>query len=160
MNVFYLDTSALVKRYHEENGTIPVNRLLDSIISGASKGVISSLALLETLSAINRKRSEGMIDRSGFEKIVSVFYEELHHLKILSIDDRKIASSIPYIMKYNLNSADSLHLTTALSEKPLMGKNDRYFFVCCDNRLLKAARKEKLKTVNPETITEPVIGKL
>jgi predicted nucleic acid-binding protein len=52
---FYIDTSALVKRYHDEIGTEAVNILVDAIVSGRANGLILSLALTETISTLNRK---------------------------------------------------------------------------------------------------------
>lgn len=160
MSNFYLDTSALIKHYHEEAGTDAMNFLLNAIISGKATGIISSLVLPETISSINRKKNEGFIEKSNFEKILSVFYEELKYFKILPIDEQKIISAVSLILKHNLNSADALHLTSALSEKHLITPGEDYFFVCCDKRLLIAAKKEKLKTLNPEEIGEKQYNKL
>jgi len=150
MNHYYLDTSALIKRYHNEDGTDVMNALMEAIISEKARGVISSFVMPETISALNRKRNAGLVAKKVFKELLTVFYEELKHLKIISVDDRRIVKSIPYILKYNLNSADALHLVCALSEKDSIDPAEQYFFICCDERLIKAATKEGVDVINPE----------
>ena len=48
MKYFFCDTSAIVKRYHEEKGTDYIDRLFE----GGDKIVISVLTIIETVSAI------------------------------------------------------------------------------------------------------------
>ena len=150
MRQFFIDTSALVKRYHDEIGTEAVNILVDAIVSGRANGLILSLALTETISTLNRKMNERVLDKGLFHKLITVLYEELQHFTILSLDDRKVLSSIAYIMQYSLNSADALHLTAAVMARQSMDTRNDYVFVSCDKRLLTAAKKEKLSVLNPE----------
>ena len=51
MALLFFDTSALVKRYYEEPGTETV----DTLIEGDKTIVISSLSVVETVSAFRRK---------------------------------------------------------------------------------------------------------
>lgn len=150
MKQFYIDTSALVKRYHDEIGTKVVNILMDAIVSGRASGLILSLVLTETISTLNRKMNERVLDKGLFDKLIAVLYEELQHFTILSLDDRKVVSSITYIMQYSLNSADALHLTAAVMARQSMDAKDDYVFVSCDKRLVTAAKKENLSILNPE----------
>ena len=150
MRQFYVDTSALVKRYHDETGTKAVNILVDAIVSGRANGLILSLALTETISTLNRKMNERALDKGLFHKLITVLYEELQHFTILSLDDRKVFSSITHIMRYSLNSADALHLTAAVMARQSMDARDDYVFVSCDTWLLTAAKKEKLSILHPE----------
>jgi len=47
VNYFFLDASALVKRYHQESGSDVVNRLLDELLASSPERVaISPLGLL------------------------------------------------------------------------------------------------------------------
>lgn len=55
MKFYFLDTSALVKRYHSEKGTDRI----DKIFSQDDRAiVISSISLTEMVSAFNRKKEE------------------------------------------------------------------------------------------------------
>jgi len=48
------------------------------------------------------------------------------------------------IMHHGLKTLDSIQLSSALLIKDVIN-----YFVCCDNRLITAAKKEKLKIINP-----------
>ena len=57
MNLYYLDSSALVKRYYREEGTEFIQRLFDV----GSLFVTSSLAIVEVVATLARKRKAGAI---------------------------------------------------------------------------------------------------
>lgn len=60
MNFYFLDTSALIKRYHTEKGTSEIDR----IFSEDDKAiVISSICITEMVSALNRKKEEKIISK-------------------------------------------------------------------------------------------------
>lgn len=52
MSTYFFDTSALVKRYHDEVGTEEVDALIDDPENDI---VVSSLLIIESLSAFRRK---------------------------------------------------------------------------------------------------------
>lgn len=51
MELLFFDTSALVKRYYEESGT----DVVDELIEDEREVIISSLPVLETISAFKRR---------------------------------------------------------------------------------------------------------
>jgi len=63
MTIFYLDTSALVKRYKTEEGTDIIDYLYDKLPKGHSMAT-SFLTVLEFASAIRRLLAEGKQDFS------------------------------------------------------------------------------------------------
>ncbi len=65
MEIAFLDTSALVKRYHEEEYSDLVNKIFEEYVV-----VISELSLVEFTSAINKKASEGVISK---EEVLKIF---------------------------------------------------------------------------------------
>jgi predicted nucleic acid-binding protein len=67
----FLDTSALVKYYHPEEGTQEVTRIIEEPDSRHS---ISRLSLVETVSAFTVKYRTGDIDEQGFEALRRRFY--------------------------------------------------------------------------------------
>jgi len=72
MEIRFFDTSALVKRYYEEAGTERVDRLVE----GDDAVVISSLAIIETVSAFRRKYNRGQIAEETTNQLLSLFFEE------------------------------------------------------------------------------------
>lgn len=60
--IYYFDTSALVKRYHFEEGTAQ----LDAIFGEPDATfIIASITIAELTSAIARKHAEGEISEQG-----------------------------------------------------------------------------------------------
>jgi predicted nucleic acid-binding protein len=145
---YYFDTSVLVKRYYPERGSGAVDRFMREITVGSAMGVVSSLVLPETVSTINRKRNQGFINKKTFDGIMAILYQDLEFFRIIPVDEKGVVESVSCIIKHNLNSADALHLVAALAAKAT-GEED-VIFLSCDARLLRAAGKEKLQTLNPE----------
>ena len=153
MNYFFLDASALVKRYHQESGSNVVNHLLDELLAfSPERVVISPLGLAETVSVLNRRKNEGRIPEQLFQLIVARLLLEARAVAVQSVDDELILESIPFIMKHNINSADALYLHQALSLQHLLGSMEHELvLVASDRRFLRAAEAEELAVINPET---------
>ncbi len=100
MTVFYLDTSALVKRYKTEAGSAAVDHLYENLPVGSHLAT-SFLTVLEFVSAIRRLLKSNSISNDEFEDIVSTFSHELEP------------------------------------------------FICDDEELINAGRKENLDALNP-----------
>ena len=72
--IYYLDTSALVKRYHVERGTAH----LDTIFAEADATlIIASITIAELTSAIARRHADGEISQEGLLQTLSKFAEDL-----------------------------------------------------------------------------------
>lgn len=153
MNYFFLDASALVKRYHQELGSDVVNHLLDELLASSPERVaISPLGLAETVSVLNRRKNEGRIPHQLFQLIVARLLLEARAVAVQSVDDDLILECIPFIMKHNINSADALYLHQALSLQHLLRPVEHdLVLVASDRRFLRAAEAEGLAVINPET---------
>lgn len=143
MRYYFIDTSALVKRYHQEKGT----EKIDEIFESKEKIIfISNLAVSEFTSAINRKKFEGEITESDLNLVLSRFFTDVMEiLTIVGVTDSHVISSSDLILEYNLKALDSLQLATAVRLKELDA-----IFISADEKLCEAARKEGLNVVNPE----------
>ena len=81
----FFDTSALVKRYYEEDGTDRVDTLIDD---PETTVLITSLSILETVSAFRRKYNSGDITEHEMEALLVVFFREaLTDFVILPVDE-------------------------------------------------------------------------
>jgi predicted nucleic acid-binding protein len=142
--MIYLDSSALVKRYVEEDGSDKVQLL----ISETDIVFVCRLAYPETLSAITRRQRIGDISDRSFKRVKEQFKSDWEGMTIVEIRNETLQFVDVIIDRYALKGADSVHLSSALWLKRIM-KSD-IAFVASDVALLVAAQKEKLKTVNPE----------
>ena len=141
--MIYLDSSALVKRYIEEDGSDKVNALLEE----RSVAAASRLAYPEILAAITRRHKAKEIETGAFERIKEAFKFDWASFVVVEfhIDVFQLIDEI--IIKYALKGADSVHLSSALWLKKAM-KQD-VVFVASDLELIKAAKAEKFQIFNP-----------
>src|SRR3989338_6586169 len=128
MQYYFLDTSALVKRYHLEVGTDVIDEIFDSVDRVI---VISNISISEFVSTINRKKNEKEITQDDLELVLSKFYADImEHLTVIGIDDSHTISSLELILKHNLKALDSLQLAIALELSDL-----DIIFVGADSKL-------------------------
>lgn len=143
---YFLDSSALVKRYHRETGTAAVDR----IIKGTGRVIISSLAVLEVTAALTRKKNEGNILEDVYQGLLGEFGRDaLEKFFVLSLDDSLISTGISLVTERGLRTLDALQLSAALQTWQFA--ND-LSFVSADKRLNRAAGLLGLAVVNPEDV--------
>lgn len=152
-----MDSSALIKRYHNEKGTNQVDILFDTLVTRKPRCMVTSIwSIPETIATLNRKKNEGKIDLDRFKELLANFFHEIDMIEIIPVDTEKIINSIPFIMEHNLNSADALHLSAIKDAGEIADHfKGRVIVVTSDKRLLKVSKEEGFETLNPEEI-EPV----
>jgi len=145
--IYYLDSSALVKRYAAESGSDKVAALIE----GEYKIAVSWLAVPETLSAIARRAKGGSISAADLAAIRNQFNQDLQSFMIVAVSGAPVDGIETVIARHALRGADSIHLSTVL----WLGKSTRspVIFVASDNELLNAARSERVNTFNPTVDT-------
>ena len=81
--ILYCDTSALIIRYVEEDGTGSVDRLWDSALAI----VTSTVAFAEAVSAFSRKLREGILTHKEYLVTVKNFKKDYNHLILVPINN-------------------------------------------------------------------------
>lgn len=141
--IYFLDTSALVKRYVEEPGSDKIQPCFDS----AEVVAVSLLAYPETLSALVRRRpSLRDCSDDDFNQLVENFRRDWNHLTVLGMNDETLHHVDKVIETYRLRGADSIHLSAALWLHNVT--KTQVVFVASDIELLSAASAEKLMILN------------
>ena len=145
MKIYYWDTSAIIKRYHREKGSRKVNNLFVEIEQGKSKGIISYLCVLESLSAIVRRKSE---IKGDYKKVIkTMLMDYVDKLTIIPLNSDIMALSLKIVLKYGLKSLDAIHLATLLYISSYL--NQEILLISSDGELLKAAKNEGFEVINP-----------
>jgi predicted nucleic acid-binding protein len=140
----YIDTSALVKFFHNENGTEKITEL----ISSDNSICISELAKLEFFSSLYRKYRAREINDKMLALAIEGFEEQIDKFLIEPIKSIIIKEAELLLKKYGQNEGlrtlDSIHLATfsLISEK-------NWIFVASDKRLCDIAEKLNFKIINP-----------
>lgn len=96
---FFFDTSALIKLYHEEVGTVVLDQLLqehEPVI------VISDLSIIEMISAFARKVRTQDMTEDTFERVVASFEKDVLDFEVISIDQEVKNHAVALLKKYGL----------------------------------------------------------
>ncbi len=139
----YLDTSALVKRYFEEEGTGNINSLL-------AKGGIHATSMLtyaEMLAVFARKKKARDLSTAEYAKVVRQFEAEWKQLHVVGLKDDMLPLIRRVVTKFHLRGADGVHLASALYLEHNI--REKVMMVASDAELLAAAKKAKLTVMNP-----------
>jgi predicted nucleic acid-binding protein len=146
----FFDTSALVKRYHTEDGTLEVRRLLAEV---GTDHIISRLALVEMLSGFARKVRTGTFPSTVFARLRSQFLIDIKQkvvrpVRIVNADYRLAGELIgKHGMSRQLRTLDAIQLAVAIRIHRSVAIDQ---FVCADQPLCDIALLEGLPVVNPE----------
>jgi predicted nucleic acid-binding protein len=145
--LYFFDTSALVKRYHTESGTPIVNRIFDD---SHRYVYISSFTSLEVVSALDRKKEEGVLSQDDLTITLEGFWADLksERTAIIEIHDSHLKLAKNLILAHHLRPADALILSQSLILKGWPA--DESFFVCSDKKLLSAAEALGHRVLNPD----------
>ena len=142
---YFLDTSALVKRYAREVGTPWVLGLIES----GDDICIVSITGPEIIAAFYRKARLGEISLEAAAQASENFREDYSGAyQIVEVSQGLIDSPMSLAETYNLRGYDAVQLAAAIHLKNPGGLND-LIFVSADISLNAAAGSEGLVTDNP-----------
>ncbi|MEN8119430.1 MAG: type II toxin-antitoxin system VapC family toxin [Bacteroidota bacterium] len=140
MNIF-LDTSSLLKLYHNEKGT---KELIELISGNFEKIYLSEIAKIEFSSAIWKKVRSKEFKKEGAKQVIAFFEKDFGNYQWISVQTVIINSAKELIKQYGNNSLrtlDAIQLACAISVK-----NKVDLFKTADKVLNKILNLENLKT--------------
>lgn len=138
--ILYLDTSALVKIYVEEEGTEAVERAVEE----AEWVATSVVAYAEARSALARRERDGALSSEGYREAVASLDEEWETYEGLSVTESVARLAGDLAERHALRGFDAIHLASALLVRAASEgqEEDTVRFFGFDNNLLDAAEKE------------------
>ena len=142
----YLDTSALLKLYIEEDGTKWVARAVEEAEDGRT--VILDLAPLEARSAIRRREREGDLAAADADRVLRQIEDDASALFLVQPSTSAVMEEAARLIdRHPLRAYDAIQLAGCIvAGKGMPGP---VTFVCADARLCEAAANEGLTTLNP-----------
>jgi len=145
--LYYLETSALVKLYIREPGT---DRLLAlAARSKENRLAILSLAQVELRSAIRRREKKGDIPPRIATQLLGAFQRHIKgRFLIQTLSDFLLDVASVLVDRYVLRAFDAVQLAGYIVLKRSAG-TDLPVFVCSDQTLLTAARREGVPILDP-----------
>src|SRR5262249_17168327 len=150
---FYVDASALGKRYVLEKGTPLVNHLFQH--APRNRLICLTLGTLEVVSILVRKVNTGLLLPAEFRTaLTSLQNEVVLDLAVAKVTatDLLVSAAVPLVQKHFVNATDAVILRSALDlATQFRAAGGDLVLVTSDQRLLKAAQAEGLLTFDPET---------
>lgn len=150
MSVYFLDTSAIVKRYANEAGHAWVLALCDP--TNAHDLYISQAALVEVVAALCAKERQGAITTADRDDLIDVFRQDCQHdYLIRTVTEAIYLAAGDLCKRHKLRAYDAVQLACALAvwQDALSSRTSVPIFVCADHDLLAAARAEQMSIENP-----------
>ncbi len=136
--IVFLDTSALLKLYREEEGSAQVERE----VNNANVIYLSTLAELEFRSSVWKHCRTKEISEGQVAIAVEAFVKDYSEYTFIEMSDEIISSAEKLLMKYGndgLRTLDSIQLASALTLR-----DENCLFLTYDKKLKKMLQKEDL----------------
>ena len=146
MTAFFVDTSALGKRYILETGTEWLSNLIHP--DSGNLVIISELALVEIFSVFARKQRENKLST---EALAQAQYNFLWHVKseyqVIFIDSPILGRARELVSKHPLRTLDAIQLACAVEALTVL--REPIAFISADKNLLAIAAAEGFATNDP-----------
>jgi predicted nucleic acid-binding protein len=144
----FLDTSALVKYYHPEEGTGAVTQFVQE---RNGRHYISRLGIVEAQHAFAIKLRIGEITETDFvglrqRLLRDIAQGQFQHVRVTEPHYREAERLIVIYRRRRFRTLDAVQLAVALD---LSRRGLIEYFVCADTRLCETAAEEGLVIVNP-----------
>ena len=152
MTAYYLDTSALIKRYVTETGSIWVHTLFQSDTSDFF--VTSRLTMPEVYSAFARRRREGSVSLADYTTNINAFRNDsVTTYRFIELVTDVIDLARQLLERYPLRTNDAVQLASAvIANRSLVAAGlTAMVFVSADDRLNEIARLEGFAVENPNS---------
>jgi hypothetical protein len=149
--LYYLDSSALIKRYAPEAGTAWVKQLFDPALS--HQAYFSQVTGIEVAAGLSRKVRTKELSSKYYQLVLQLFLDDLDRgdYHIVPLNDAMVQLAIDLTKRHPLRAYDALHLATAKTVNTALvsAQLSVLTFVTADTALLTAAEGEGLPTANP-----------
>ena len=153
MRLFFLDGSALAKRYVAEPGTPLVDHLFNQV--APDRLVVLNVGFAEVVSVLVRRKNAGVLSDATFAQALLQLGREIIHavnLRKVEATNSLVIGALSHVQTHSINATDAvaLHAAPGLAHH-LCGQGDDLVLIASDQRLLRAAQAEGLSTFNPES---------
>lgn len=139
---YFLDTSALFKRYVPERGS----EAIDSIIAQGGLCCISSMTVLELISNLQRLHSiDHVLAVEDFRRLLNAFCLDVldRKLEVVGATPARVSAAFEMLLASYLTPIDALQIATALSLGP------EACLVSADKKLNQLARRQGMQVLDP-----------
>jgi uncharacterized protein len=150
MTTYFIDTSALVKRYVKEKGSAWVRSAVKP--SSGNTIIVATITQVEIMSAVARRQREGSIS-ARIAKTLRLLMDRhfKHEYEVISMTSSIVTKAKDLLAQHPLRAYDAVQLATAVTAHDTLVANHLTAptFVCSDTRLLDVAEALGLAGLNP-----------
>ena len=150
VNAYFLDSSALVKRYVPELGSNWIQSITVPVAGNFL--AISQITWVEVCSAFARRQREGSLSVDEVDQLMGDLRTDFdNQYEVLEVDRTLIETAAELVMQHPLRAYDAVQLASALRfQSTLISMPEtQLVFVSADNRLLNIAQSAGLAIDNP-----------
>ena len=141
--ILYLDTSALVKLYVDEDGSEQQRETAER----SEAVVVSWISYVEARSAFSRVHREGKVSSSQYQERLNDFEKDWPDFSAIEVSIDIIRSAGDLVEKHGLRALDAIQLASGLKLRDDYAVSPgSVIFSSADTRLLLAARAEGFST--------------
>ena len=150
MTVYYADSSALVKRYVNENGSGWIQELCEP--TSGHVIALAHIGLAEIAAALGAKHRQGDLTVSMRDALLrDLKYDARDQYWLIDVDQGTVMRAIELTRRQKLRGYDAVHLACALllQETLLNHSLSSPVLLSADQELLEAAQNEGMATDDP-----------
>lgn len=142
-NKYFIDTSALFKRYINENGT----ERIDTLFEEDAGYMVSNIAVVEFVSNLKRLVDiDKIIDFDTYISIKKELFNDIGEgiIEVVNISSDEIIAAIELIDNKYITPIDSIQLAFVIKMKEM---DENTVFVCSDKKLCSIAENYGIKVL-------------
>jgi len=142
--ILYVDSSALVKRYVQENG----RRALEQRLGSSDRLFSSAITFAEVHAALAAKHRAGGMDQPALLRVQNDFERDWLQFEEVAVNQETLSVVRDLVTRVPLSGMDAIHLAAALwlARRPALKPE----LISTDKRLVSAAQRFGLPVYNPE----------
>lgn len=141
----YLDTSALIKRFVAERGSL----LVSGIIGGGERVATATVAYVEVYAGLTRRYRRQDLSGGEYARACREFETDWPTYAHIELGGDVLRRARTLVERHALRAFDAVHLASAIGLAEGLGED--VTFAAADERLLRAAEGERLAVLNVET---------
>jgi len=147
MGKYFLDSSALVKRFIREEGTARVLEL----VRGVPGLRVSRLALVEVTSTLVRRARGGDLEADVLDGLLRGLENEFRsRFDVQPLSEATFMRGADLVRSHALRAADAIQLASALECAAALSNRSDLTLVSSDHELNAAAEQEGLTVLDPQ----------
>jgi uncharacterized protein len=150
VRAYFLDSSALVKRYVAEVGSEWVRGIADP--ADRNQLIIARVTWVEVVSALARRGREGVLPNEAVARAIDAFQYDLDtQYQVVELDQEVAMTAGQLVLKHPLRAYDAVQLASVQRIQPVFAQvaAGELVFLTADERLLAIAESEGITADNP-----------